>query len=67
MNNYYYLRHNLITLLGADVVVSSMVLSKSFRVLRKWRPCRSVLLESRSISDQALLFESDCAAVLGER
>lgn len=41
-----------------------MVLNKSFRVLRKWRPCRSVLLESKTIADESLLFESDYAAVL---
>ena len=43
-----------------------MVLNKSFRVFRRWRPCRSVLLESKSISSEALLFESDTIAILSE-
>ena len=42
-----------------------MVLKKSFRVLRKYKP-RSVLLESREIDDEALLFESNTIATLCE-
>ena len=40
-----------------------MVLSKSFRVWRKYRP-RSVLLESKENPEEALLFESDTIAIL---
>lgn len=40
-----------------------MVLSKSFRVWRKYRP-RSVLLESKDNPEEALLFESNAIAIL---
>ena len=40
-----------------------MVLKKSFRVWRKQRP-RSVLLESKDVPDEALLFEADSVARL---
>jgi phosphatidylinositol-bisphosphatase len=40
-----------------------MVLKKSFRVLRRYKP-RSVLLESKEIEDEALLFESNTIASL---
>ena len=42
-----------------------MVLKKSFRVWRKYRP-RSVLLESKEIPGQALLFEAGAIAILCE-
>lgn len=42
-----------------------MVLRKSCRVWRKYRP-RSVLLESKDVPDQVLLFESDVIASLSE-
>ena len=40
-----------------------MLLRKSFRVWRKYKP-RSVLMESREISDEALLFEAHSIAIL---
>ena len=40
-----------------------MVLKKSFRVLRRYKP-RSVLLESKDIVDETLLFESNTIATL---
>ena len=40
-----------------------MLLRKSFRVWRKYKP-RSVLMESREIPDQALLFEARAIAIL---
>ena len=43
-----------------------MVLSKSFRVWRKYKP-RSVLLESRDVPDHVLLFESDVIASLSKQ
>lgn len=42
-----------------------MVLRKSCRVWRKYRP-RSLILESRDVTDHALLFESDVVASLSE-
>lgn len=42
-----------------------MVLRKSCRIWRKYRP-RSVLLESREVPDHVLLFESDVIASLSE-
>ncbi len=42
-----------------------MVLKKSFRVWRKYRP-RSVLLETKEIPEEALLLESDAIATLCE-
>ena len=42
-----------------------MVLRKSCRVWRKYRP-RSVLLESKDIPDHVLLFESDVIASLSK-
>ena len=42
-----------------------MVLRKSFRVLRRYKP-RSVLLESREIEDETLLFESNTIATLSK-
>ena len=44
---------------------TKMVLSKSYRVWRKYRP-RSVLLESRDVPDHVLLFESDVIASLSK-
>lgn len=41
------------------------MLRKSFRVWRKSRP-RSVLLESKEVPDEALLFEADAIAILCE-
>ena len=43
-----------------------MVLNKSFKVLRRWRPSRSVLLESKNIPEEALLFESGTLNVLSQ-
>ena len=43
----------------------AMVLTKSIRVWRKYRP-RSVLMESKELLDQALLFESNAIAILCE-
>ena len=40
-----------------------MVLSKSFRVWRKYRP-RSVLLETKENPEEALLFETNAIAIL---
>lgn len=40
-----------------------MVLRKSCRVLRKYKP-RSILLESKEVPDHVLLFESDIIAAL---
>lgn len=40
-----------------------MVLTKTVRVWRKYRP-RSVLVESKEVPDEALLFESNTVAVL---
>ena len=42
-----------------------MVLKKSFRVLRRYKP-RSVLLESKEIEGETLLFESNTIATLSE-
>ncbi len=42
-----------------------MVLTKTIRVWRKYKP-RSVLVESKEIPDEALLFESNTVAVLCE-
>lgn len=42
-----------------------MVLRKSCRVWRKLKP-RSVLLESKEVSDHVLLFESDVIALLSK-
>lgn len=42
-----------------------MVLKKSFRVWRKYRP-RSVLLETKEIPEEALLLESDAIATICE-
>lgn len=42
-----------------------MVLRKSFRVLRRYKP-RSVLLESKEIEDETLLFESNTIATLSK-
>lgn len=41
-----------------------MVLNKAFKVSRRWRPCRSVLLESKNIHEEGLLFESGSLAIL---
>lgn len=43
-----------------------MVLNKSLRVLRRWRPTRSVLLDSKTFNDEALLFESGSLAILSK-
>ena len=43
-----------------------MVLNKSFKVLRRWRPSRSVLLESKTILEESLLFESGTLSVLSK-
>lgn len=43
-----------------------MVLNKAIKVLRRWRPTRSVLLESKCIPEEALLFESGSLAVLSK-
>ena len=42
-----------------------MVLKKSFRVLRRHKP-RSVVLESKAIEDESLLFESNTIATLSK-
>ena len=49
----------------ADRREKKMVLKKSFRVLRRYKP-RSVLLESREIEGETLLFESNTIATLSE-
>lgn len=46
--------------------VGEMVLNKAFRVLRRWRPTRSVLLECRNIPEESLLFESGTLNVLSK-
>ena len=43
-----------------------MVLKKSFRVWRRQKP-RSVLLDSKAIEDESLLFESNTIATLSKR
>ena len=45
---------------------TNMVLNKAIKVLRRWRPTRSVLLESKYIPEEALLFESGSLAVLSK-
>lgn len=42
-----------------------MVLKKSVRVWQKYRP-RSVMLESKDVPEEALLFESEAIAILCE-